>query len=113
MVDNRDYGYSVEKEFSQTRPRSPSATINKTTVRTESYSMQGEGVGPGQYNAGKEFGKDVKGHGFGKPRHEQQVVDNRNYDNSPEREFSQTRHRSPAAIISKTGARPDSMALQS
>lgn len=112
LVDNRDYGYSQEQEFKQTRPKSPTAKITKTGKRPELFENVGNGLGPGQYETYKEFGKEVKGYGFGKPSPEKKTVDNRDYDNSPEREFSQTRHRSPAAIINKEGMRPDSFALQ-
>ena len=47
----------------------------------------------------------MKGLGFGKPKPERRVVDNRDYDYSPEREFAQTRHKSPSAIINKGGSR--------
>ena len=48
--------------------------------------------------------------GFGKPKAEKRVVDNRDYGYSPEREFAQTRHKSPAATISKAGVRPNNFA---
>ena len=87
-VDNRDYSYSAEQEFTQTRHRSPSATISKTGARPDSFANSGEIAGPGQYQVEKEFGSDAKGLGFGKPKPGQRDVDNRDYDNSPEREFA-------------------------
>ena len=110
VVDNRDYNYSPEKEFAQLRHKSPAATISKTGARPESFATKGEGVGPGQYQTYKEFGSDVKGLGFGKPKPEKRIVDNRDYNYSAEKEFAQTRHKSPAAVISKSRARPESFA---
>ena len=42
-------------------------------------ARKGDSVGPGSYEVGKEFGKDVKGIGFGKPKEEKKVVNNRDY----------------------------------
>lgn len=67
----------------------------------------------GQYKQGPEFGEQVKGYSWGKPRNEKVEIDNRDYGYEPEKEFTQTRHRSPAAIINKsTPGRPKSFALE-
>ena len=62
-------------------------------------------LGPGAYDDGKKFGKDVRGHAFGKPKPEKPVVDARDYGYEP---MGVTRARSPAARIdARTPARPD------
>lgn len=88
VVDNRDYGYSPEKEFKELRHKSPAAVISKAGARGDTFAPKGQGIGPGQYEVVKEFGKDVKGHGFGKPQAPKKVVDNRDYNYSPEKEFA-------------------------
>lgn len=55
----------------------------------------------GMYNTGNEFGKNVKGFGFGKPRQEKVEIDNRDYGYDPEKSFKQTRDRTPSALISR------------
>jgi len=66
----------------------------------------------GTYKKSNNFGEKVIGYGFGKPKPDKIVVDNRDYGYEPERDFSQTRNRSPAAIINKSApARPKSLAL--
>ena len=72
-----------------TKSRSRSAIMNKGGERTKSFiaKSQTETVGPGQYERGDEFGKNVKGLGFGKPKPEKKIVDNRDYGYNPEREF--------------------------
>ena len=97
-----------------TRHRSPAATISKTrAARPTTFANQGqiENGGPGQYKTMNNFGENVKGLGFGKPKAEKVEIDNRDYGYDPQREFSATRHRSPAAIIDKNApARPKSFA---
>jgi len=45
-------------------------------------------LGPGAYDDGRGgFGKDVRGHGFGKPRPEKTETDNRDYGCEPEKVF--------------------------
>ena len=113
-VDNRDYGYDPDREFKQTRHRSPSATIRKDQPgRPSSFANAAlaDQAGPGHYDDGKRFNDGVKSYSFGKPKPERLEVDNRDYGYDPDREFSATRHRSPAAIISKT-QRPASFANQ-
>ena len=97
--------------MAMTKSRSQAASFTTSNAR-ESFvnKQQVDSAGPGQYQTYKEFGKDVKGLGFGKPKAEKKVVDNRDYGYSPERDFAQTRHKSPAATISKTSARPTSFA---
>ena len=112
VVDNRDYGYTPEKEFNQLRHKSPAATISKAGARPDNFTNQGQALGPGQYQTQKEFGAEAKGLGFGKPRPDKKVIDNRDYNYSPEREFVQTRHKSPSAVISKARARPESFGVQ-
>ena len=68
-------------------------------------------LGPGAYDDGKDFGKNVRGHGFGKPRPEKTEIDNRDYGFDPDKAFKQTRHKSPGALINKkTPARPSTWA---
>jgi len=115
VVDNRDYGYDPEKEFNQTRHKSPSVKISKTTpARPASFANQAqvEIAGPGEYKTYNNFGENVKGLTWAKPKEQKVEIDNRDYGYDPEREFSATRHRSPAAIISKSSpGRPKSFAL--
>ena len=40
--------------------------------------------------------------GFGKPRQEKVVIDNRDYGYDAKKEFTQTRNKSPSVIISKS-----------
>ena len=108
IVDNRDYGYEPEKEFAQTRHKSPTVRIEKGGVGRFTDTKRGDNAGPGHYSPEKGFGADAKGMGFGKPKPEKRVVDNRDYGYNPEREFAQTKHKSPAARIDKGPAdRPD------
>ena len=51
--------------------------INKRTLAS------GE-LGPGQYDGGKQFGKDVIGYSWGKPKPPKKEVDNRDYGYEPE-----------------------------
>ena len=115
IIDPRDYGYDPEKEFKQTRHSSPSAFIKKTgKARMEFADKSKVDLGPGQYDDSKGFGSEVKGLTWRKPSPEKRVVDNRNYAVDPEKEFKQTRHRSPSAVITKDGAaRPSTFADQS
>ena len=56
------------------------------------------------YKKNDEFGTNVKGHSFNKPRIEKVEYDSRNYDTD---QFNKTRHRTPAAIINANSpARP-------
>ena len=70
-------------------------------------------LGPGAYATSNEFGTNVKGLGFGKPKPEKKIVDNRDYGYDPDKEFRNTRHRSPSALINKKGKRPDNFTLKS
>lgn len=112
VVDNRDYGYEGQKTYTQTRKKSTSAMISKKSTSRSDLVRGSDSVGPGTYQAHKEFGKDLKGLGFGKPKPEKIVVDNRDYGYSQTAEFTQTRHKSPSATITKTGKRPDSFAIK-
>lgn len=115
VVDNRDYGYEPAKEFNQTRYKSPTVKITKDVpARPGTFANQAqiEIAGPGHYKTVNNFGENVKGYTWGKPKAEKVEIDNRDYGHDPERDFSATRHRSPAAIISKTSpGRPKSFAL--
>ena len=44
-------------------------------------------LGPGAYDGGKEFGKDVIGYSWGKPKPDKKKFDARDYDYTPEKEF--------------------------
>ena len=44
-------------------------------------------LGPGAYDGGKSFGKDVIGYSWGKPKPEKKIVDNRDYGYAAEAEF--------------------------
>lgn len=57
-------------------------------------------LGPGAYNGGKNFGKEVVGFSWGKPKADRQDIDDRDYNVSPEK-FAKTRFRSPSATISR------------
>ena len=94
-----------------TKSRVKSATMSKLgrpDINKRVESGTGD-LGPGSYDDGKGFGKGVKGHGFGKPRPEKSVVDNRDYGTG---DLNKTRSKSPAALINRnTPARPKSFAL--
>ena len=53
--------------------------VSKTSTSRGDRARGGDPIGPGTYQTSKEFGQDVKGVGFGKPRAEKTVVDNRDY----------------------------------
>ena len=71
-MDNRDYNYSPEREFSQTRAKSPSAIINKASQR-ETFAIKEIAVGPGQYDDGIRFNSNVKSFTIGEKRAEKVV----------------------------------------
>ena len=94
-----------------TKTRVPSAYIAKDKARPDSFAPKGaaDTGGPGQYEPGTSFGQGVKSHGFGVAKTPKKtVVDNRDYNVSPERDI--TKSRSKAATFSKTPARPASFA---
>ena len=106
--------YDVNKGTNATKARTLAASMSKTgrpdiNRRTTSAA---DDLGPGQYERNDEFGKNVKGLGFGKPKPEKKIVDNRDYGYDAERAMNQTRYRSPSAKINKdVPARPGSFAL--
>ena len=72
MVDNRDYNYSPEREFAQTRAKSPSAIINKGGQR-ETFTIKETVAGPGQYDDGIRFNSNTKSFTIGEKRTERVV----------------------------------------
>ena len=102
--------YDAERAASVTKARPKSAYIGKEKARPESFAPKSslDTGGPGQYDAGTKFGDNVKGHGFGAPKTPKKVVDNRDYNASPERDVRKPR--TPAATFSKTQARPATLA---
>ena len=110
IVDPRDYGY---EPVGITRARSPAARINaRTPARPDiaNPSQADNSAGPGSYPTQKNFGEGVKGHGFGKPRPEKTIVDDRDYNTGMDLE--KTRAKSPAAFIRREKSRPDTFANQ-
>lgn len=109
VVDARDYGY---EPMGVTRARSPAARINpRTPARPDWGDPTGADTGPGAYPTQKNFGEGVKGHGFGKPKPEKRIVDDRDYNT--EKDLEKTRAKSPAVVMRKEGkARPDNFANQ-
>ena len=106
--------YNPESAQKQTHARSRTALIGTKTGRPDINKRVQPGtgdLGPGAYDDGKDFGKNVRGHSFGKPKPEAPVYDDRDYGTEPEKVFKNTRCRSPSAVISKdTPARPASWA---
>ena len=101
VVDNRDYGYQGEKSYTQARQSTKSITLSKETPARGIQTRKGDSLGPGSYNVSKEFGKDVKGVGFGKPKPEKKVVDNRDYGYQGEKSHTQIRQSSKTTLITK------------
>ena len=74
--------YEVQTDPQTTRTRTKSALANQTASRTEIKQRQQttvETLGPGAYERNDGIGKSGKGLGFGKPKQEKTVVDNRDY----------------------------------
>ena len=97
------------------RHRSPSAKIDKAGPARGSFvnKAQAENPEPGSYRKGYEFGENVKGYGFGKPQTQKTEIDNRDYGYDPDREFKNTRNRSPNTIINQgSPSRPKTYALE-
>ena len=108
--------YDQSKGLSATKARIPSAQISKTgrpDINRRTITAADD-LGPGAYERNDEFGKNVKGLGFGKPKPEKKIFDDRDYNADNDKTFKQTRYRSPSATINKnTAARPSSFANQS
>ena len=106
--------YDLDAGQGMTRSRTKSALLSRTErpdINRRSMAAESGDLGPGAYDGGKQFGKDVIGYTWGKPKPEKKIVDPRDYGMTPEKEFRQTRHKSPSAVIKKEGpARPLSFA---
>ena len=107
--------YNAECATSLVKTRSQSALMSKLSrpdITKRTTAATGD-LGPGAYDAGKTFGKDVIGYSWGKPKPPKKEVDKRDYGYTPEKEFNATRHRSPSALINgKSPSRPESFANQ-
>ena len=76
--------------FKQTRHKSPSALINKNVpARPSSFANKSQSLNPdgGQYKTGPEFGEQVKGYTWGKPKADKVEIDDRDYGFLPEQQF--------------------------
>ena len=103
--------YDTDAANNLTKSRAKSALMSKTGRPDINRRVEpGTGdLGPGAYDDGKDFGKGVVGHSFGKPKPEKVVSDDRDYKDF---DMNKTRAKSPAAIINKnTPSRPKSFAL--
>lgn len=60
--------------------------LGRPDINKRTQSGAGD-LGPGAYDDGRGFGKDVRGHGFGKPRPEKTETDDRDYGYDPEKVF--------------------------
>ena len=95
--------YNADRAISATKQRSRAAIINKSSDRRVfEAKAEEQTAGPGHYERTDGFGRNVKGMGFGKPRQEKVVIDNRDYGYDAKKEFIQTRNKSPSVIISKS-----------
>lgn len=109
--------YDVDTGFTATKTRTRSAlmTASKTTRNnnlSQSMAATGADIGPGAYDGGKTFGKDVVGFSWGKPKPAKKIEDPRDYNWPSEGGVTATRHRSPSALINKEGRRPTTFADQ-
>ena len=73
-----------------TKSRTKSALLSRTErpdINRRSMAAETGDLGPGAYDGGKEFGKDVIGYSWGKPKPDKKKFDARDYDYTPEKEF--------------------------
>ena len=102
--------YDPDRANGVTKPKMPNINMGSSPSRGSFIKKDDTNIGPGQYDDGKEFGKDMKTFTIGEKRYERMVETMGPGQYSPERADALTKTKITSVNITSSPARPASFA---